>query len=171
MSWQVPTMGQSSQLRPSCVPSGKSRALMESTRGSERSCLWKRAALLCFFASLLGSWKSRPAFPPFLFFPTLDSSMFLGEKRGYSQAILWHGVVTTNHTIHRFSSNILKKLPSSSVCFSSSSSSSLSTSSSSVPVITTTTTSFLTSPRQLRSEVTGDAAVWLWARITGSTEI
>lgn len=82
MSWHVPTMGQSSQLRPSCVPSGRSKALMERTRGSERSCLWKRAALFCFLASLFGSWKSIPALPPFLFFPTaaLESSMFLGEE-------------------------------------------------------------------------------------------
>lgn len=75
-------MGQSSQLRLSCVPSGKSRALIERTRGSERSCLWKRAALFCFLASLFGSWKSIPALPPFLFFPTaeLESSKFLGKE-------------------------------------------------------------------------------------------
>lgn len=55
------------------------------------------------------------------------------------------------------------KLPPSSAGFASSSSSSPT---SSVSITATTTSSFLTSSRQLRLQVTGDAAVWLRARIT-----
>lgn len=66
--------------------------------------------------------------------------------------------------------NYLIYLPPSSVGFSSSSSSSLATSTPSIPIIATATWSFLISSWKLRSEVTGDAAVWLRVRITGRRE-
>lgn len=154
MSWHVPTMGQSSQLRPSCVPSGKSRALIERTRGSERSCLWKRAALFCFLASLFGSWKSSPALPPFLFFPTaeLESSMFLGKEvkcylkaRGKKKSTIFPHFGAPSKTMIN-DKNVMDvtkyNLPSSSVGFSSSTSP-LSTSS--IPIIATPTCSSLVS--------------------------
>ena len=161
MSWQVPTIGQSSQLRPSWVPLGRSRELMERTRGSERSCLWKRCALLCFLASLIGSWKSRPALPPFLFFPptpALPSSAFLQRPRTGELACYYFYLACLNN------SELGHKLPPSSIGLSSPTSS-LSAATAPLSVPATTPSSFLPA-RQLRSEVTGNAAVRLGAGIT-----